>query len=83
MPCEKLGHSDASRRAFSSTARTAAIAPSDWSSGVVGDLGGDQPAVEREHGIGERPSDIDAEEHGATLPSGRDRKKGPANAGPA
>ena len=38
IPCENSLTSSAERAAFSSTASTAAITPSDWSSGVVGDF---------------------------------------------
>src|SRR4051794_30253751 len=38
MPCAKARTSPASRPARSSAARTAAITPSDWSSGVLGAL---------------------------------------------
>jgi hypothetical protein len=32
-----------------------------------GRLGGDQPTVDRQHRIGERPAHVDAKQHGSTL----------------
>ena len=85
IPCdERARRPPRSTPARSSAAATAAITPSDWSSRRRRRLRRDEPVPEREDGVGERPADVDAEQHAGKLPaSARSvRRDAPVTSGP-
>ena len=63
IPWENSATALASAPARSSTAAHGRQHPLGLILGSGRRLGGDQPAVDRQHGIGEGPADVDAQEH--------------------
>ena len=67
IPWANDSTSPAPAPARSSTASTAAITPRDWSSGVVGAFAVCRRLAVVEDGVGERPADVDSEQHAGSL----------------